>query len=94
MLSYSYVIIMNYVTNAPGHRNNVVDWLNTMDEHFLKGKMELIGKLASNNATNIGMLSNLSKMSPLNLHINVYIFSIKKKYWMGSKVAKKNGKRQ
>ena len=88
-LSSSYGIIMYHAINKPGNRNNVVDGLNTTNKHCLKGEMELIGKLGSTNTTNIGMLTSASKMSPLNLQINVYIFSIINKYLMHSKLAQK-----
>ena len=52
---------MDCAINAPGHVNNVVDGLNTTDKRYLKGKMELIGKLASDDSTNIGMLPSDSK---------------------------------
>ena len=61
VLSSSYVIIMDCAINAPGHGNNVVDGINATDTRYLKQKMELIGKLASNNTTNIGMLPSASK---------------------------------
>ena len=47
--------------NAPGHKNNVVFELNATGKYFLKGKMELIGKVASNNTSKIGMVSSGSK---------------------------------
>ena len=61
VLSSSYGIIMDHAINAPCHGNNVVDGLNATDKNYLKGRMELIGKLASNNTTNIGMLPSASK---------------------------------
>ena len=57
---------MDRAVNAKGHGNNVVDGLNTTDKRYLKGKMELIGKLASNYTTNIGMIPSASK----NVYIN------------------------
>ena len=47
--------------NVPDHGNNVVDGINTTDKQYLKEKMELIGKLASNNTTNVRMLPSVSK---------------------------------
>ena len=52
---------MDYVINTPGHGKNVVDGLDETDKHYLKGEMELIGKLARKNTTNIGMLPGASK---------------------------------
>ena len=59
--SSSYGNIMDFAINAPGHENNVVDGLNEKDKHYLKEKMELIGKLVSNDTTHLGMLSATSK---------------------------------
>ena len=61
VLSSSYVIIMDCAMNTPGHGRNVVDGLNATDNHYLKGEMKLMGKLASNDTTNIGMLPSASK---------------------------------
>ena len=61
VLSYSYGIIMDHTINAPGNGKNVVDELNATYKRYLKGKMELIGKLGSNNTTNIAMLTSDSK---------------------------------
>ena len=66
VLSSSYCIIMDCVHNALGHGNNVVDGLNSTDKHYLKGEMEIIGKLGSNNSTNIGMLPSASKHVSVN----------------------------
>ena len=52
----SYGIIVYRAINAPGHGNNVVDRLNATYKRYFKGKMELMGKSASNYTTNIGML--------------------------------------
>ena len=65
VLSSSYGIITDLTINAPGHGNNVVDGLNATEKRYLKGKMELIGKLASNDTTNIGMLPSDSKYTPI-----------------------------
>ena len=51
VLSYSYGITMDCAINAPVHRNNVVDVINVTDKHYLKEKMDLICKLASNNTS-------------------------------------------
>ena len=61
VLLYLYDIIMDRAMNAPGHVNNVVDGINAIATHYLKGKMELIGKSGSKNTTNIGMLTIASK---------------------------------
>ena len=61
MLSYSYGIRMDSAINTPGHGKNVVDGINTNDKHYLKGKMDLIGKLAINDTSNIGMIPSASK---------------------------------
>ena len=61
VLSYSYGIIMDSKVNAPGHGKNVVNGLNSTYKRYLKGEMQLISKLASNNTTNIGMLPSASK---------------------------------
>ena len=80
VLSSSYGVIMDRAINAPVHGKNVVDGLNATNKRYLKGKMELMGKLASNNTTNIGMLPSASKYVSIKFQINVYIFSITKKY--------------
>ena len=61
MLSTSYGIITDRAINAPGLRNNFVDGLNATEKRHLKGNMEIIGKLASNKASKIGMLNIDSK---------------------------------
>ena len=61
VLSSSYGIIMDRAINAPGHGNNVVDALNATEKRYLKGEMELMGKLASNYTTNVGMIPSASK---------------------------------
>ena len=61
VLSYSYGIIIDRAINAPCHGKNAVDGLNSSYKFYLKGEMELIGKLASNDTTNIGMLTSASK---------------------------------
>ena len=47
---------MDLSINAPGHINNVVDGLNATDKRYLNEQMELIGKLASNDTSKIGIL--------------------------------------
>ena len=61
LLSSSYRIIMDHVINAPGNGNNVVDVLNATNKRYLKEKLEVIGKLASNDASKIGTLPSTSK---------------------------------
>ena len=52
---------MDCAINEPGHGNNFIDGINATDKHYLKGKKELIGKLASNDTSKIGMLPSASK---------------------------------
>ena len=49
---------MDCTINSPGHGKNVVDVLNATDKHYLRGEMELIGKLASNNTSKIRMITS------------------------------------
>ena len=60
-LSFSYGIIMNTENNVPWHGKNAVDELKTMNERYLKEQMETIGKLASNDTSNIGIIPGASK---------------------------------
>ena len=60
-LSYSYGIKTYRAMNSPGHVKNVVYGLNATDKVYFKGKMKFIGKLASNDISNIEMLSSASK---------------------------------
>ena len=53
VISYSHGIISDCAINAQGIGKNVVDGLNAKDKHYLKGKMELVGKLVSNYTTKI-----------------------------------------
>ena len=61
VFSSSYGIITDRTINATGHGKNVVDGLNAMEKPYLKGEMQLIGKLESNYTTNIAMLTSDSK---------------------------------
>ena len=61
VLSYSYGIIMYHSIIAPRHGNIFVDGLNATEKRYLKGEMELIGKLGSNDTKKIGMLPSASK---------------------------------
>ena len=58
VLSCSYSIIMDHEINATCHGKNVVGRINAMEKHYLKEKMELIGKLESNDTSNIGMITS------------------------------------
>ena len=53
---------MDTVFNAPDSENNVVDGINATDKHHLKELMKIIGKLASNNTSHIGILSRALKI--------------------------------
>ena len=64
VLSSSNVIIMDRKVNAPVHVNNFLGGLNSMGKRYLKEQKELIGKLASNNTSNIVMISGASKNIP------------------------------
>ena len=66
VLSSSYGIIMDRVINAPGHGNNVVYGLNAEDKRYLKGEMEIMDKLASNDTTKIAILPNASRYVSIN----------------------------
>ena len=57
---------MDCAINVQWHGKNVVDGLNATEKRYLKGKMELMGKLESNNTTNIGMLPSASKYVSIN----------------------------
>ena len=61
ILSSSYGIIMDGAIKSPGHGNNFVDGLNATDKHYLNEQMEIIGKLASNNTSNIGIIPSAPK---------------------------------
>ena len=52
---------MDWAINISGHGKNFFDGLNSTDKRYLKEQMELIGKWASNDISNIGMLCNDSK---------------------------------
>ena len=57
----SYGIIIDFSINAPCYGNNIVDGLDDTKKLYLKEQMELLGKLASKNTSNIGMISSASK---------------------------------
>ena len=52
---------MDSAINAPVHGKNVVYGINATVKLYLKGGMELIGKLVSNETKNSGMLPSASK---------------------------------
>ena len=52
---------MDHAINAPVHKNNAIDGLNATEKRYLKGKVELIDKLVSDNTSNIGILPSDSK---------------------------------
>ena len=60
-LSSLYGLIMGYATNATGHGNNVVDGLNATFKRYLKGQMEFLDKLSSNDTSEIVILPSASK---------------------------------
>ena len=66
-MSSSYGIIIDLAINAPGHGNNALYGLNATEKSHLKGEMELMGKLSSNDTTNIGMLPSASKYVSINV---------------------------
>ena len=52
---------MEHVINAPGYVNNVVDVINATEKSYLMEQMGIISKIASNDASNIGVLPSASK---------------------------------
>ena len=76
LLSYLYGIITDRAISAPGYGRNFVHGINATEKCYLKQQSELIGKLGSNETSNIGMLPGASSMFTLNLQSNVYAFSI------------------
>ena len=66
VLSFSYGVTIARAINSPGHENNLVYGLNATYKQYLKGKMELMGKVASNDTTNIGILPSTSKYVSIN----------------------------
>ena len=54
VLSSSYGIIMYWSIIEPGNGNNVVGGLNATDKRYLKGEIELIGRLESDDTSKIG----------------------------------------
>ena len=60
VLSSLYGITMYHSINSPVRGKNLVDGLNATVKRYLKEQMELIGKLASNDTSNIGILTSAS----------------------------------
>ena len=58
VLSSLYRIIMDFAMNIPGHGNNVFDGIKYTNTHDLKEQMELLGKLANNDAPKIGIITS------------------------------------
>ena len=52
-------MIMDHEINSPGNVKNVVDGFNATDKHFLKGKMELLGKLTINGTSNTRIIPSV-----------------------------------
>ena len=52
---------MDRSIDVPDHEKNVIGGLNAMEKRYLKGAMEIIGKLSINDTANIGMLPIASK---------------------------------
>ena len=94
VFSSSYGIIMDRAMNAPGNGNNDVGILNTADKCYLKGEMEIIDKLASNDTTNNGMLPSASKDISIKFAYQCLHILNKKERLNGIKVSKKIQKRQ
>ena len=65
---------MDRAINSLGHENNIVDWINDTDKLYLKIQMELLGKLASNDTSNIGMF--LIASNDLSIKYTEQCFSI------------------
>ena len=71
---------MDRAINAPGHGRYVIDGLNSTDKCYLKGKWNLLVNEEVMIPQILECFPVLQNTSPINLHINVYTFSIKKKY--------------
>ena len=79
LLSSSYGIITDHAINVLGYGKNVVDGINATDKRYLKGDMEPIGKLASKDTTNIGILTSSSKYISIKFAYQcLHIINIKK----------------
>ena len=91
--SYSYGIILDREINAPVYIKNVVDGLNETDKRYLNEKIEIIGKLSSNDISKIGMLPSASRDVSINF-LNQCIHILNNKDSLnGLKVRKKYKKR-
>ena len=66
LLLYLHGIIIDCTTNAPGHRNISFYGLKDTDKQYLREQMELLGKSASNDTSNTGMLPSALKHFPVN----------------------------
>ena len=85
---------MDISINAPGHGNNIVDGINATKKCYLRGEMELIGKLGSNDTTKIGILPSVSKYVFIKFS-DQYIYIIDNKYRLnGLKSSTKIQKRE
>ena len=58
---------MDFAINVPGCVSNVVDGLNAAEKRYLKGEMETLGKLSSNNASKLECFTVHQYMFSLNL---------------------------
>ena len=66
VLPSSYGFIMDCAINALGHRNNAFDGLNETERRFLTEQIKLIGKLASNDTSEVVILPSASKDVSIN----------------------------
>ena len=72
---------MDCEKNAPGHGNNLVNGINVTKKLCLKGKMELVGHLKTNDKLNIGIITFASKSGSINfseqcLHIFTHKYQL------------------
>ena len=72
---------MDHAINEPGHGNNVADGLNGTKNYYLKEKMELLGKLSSNDTSNIAILSIEPKRDSIKTP-KQYLQIITGNYWV------------
>ena len=85
---------MDLAINAPVLGNNVVDGLNTTDKHYLKGEMELIGKLVSKYNTKIGIIPSASRDVSIKFPDQCLYILDNKEILNGLKYSKKMQKRE
>ena len=76
VLSSIYGIIMDRAINAFVHRKNVFSGINDTGKHDLRAQMKLLGKLSTNNTSNIGMLLSASNNVPFIFQNNVHTLSL------------------